>query len=94
MTNRRGTSSCPYCETAAVTGFPCPIHTVPPPAIEHPPVELPPIPGEGDPERETKLDAERVTLEFRTASRRRLDAGSKPITDSPLFGGPAQGEMF
>ena len=77
---------CDYCESIhAMTGRRhCPIH------LETPP----PIAAEADPEREAKLDAERVTLEFRTASRRRLDAGSEPITDSPLFGGPAQGEMF
>jgi len=47
-----------------------------------------------DPERETKLDAKRVTLEFRTRSTKRLDCGKRPITDSPLFGGPAQSELF
>jgi hypothetical protein len=59
-----------------------------------PQMEAPPITGAADTERETKLDAKRVTLEFRTASRRRVDAGREPIADSPLFGGPAQGEMF
>jgi len=47
-----------------------------------------------DPEYQTRIDAQRVTLEFRTRSRRPLDSGKAPITDGPLFGGPAQGELF
>jgi len=49
-----------------------------------------------DSERESKLDAERVSLEFKSKSTRRLDAGTQPITDSPLFApdGPAQGGLF
>jgi hypothetical protein len=76
---------CEYCDSIhAMTGRRhCPIH-----------LEPPPIAAEADPEREAKLDAERVTLEFRSGSRRRFDAGREPITDSPLFGGPAQQEMF
>ena len=54
----------------------------------------PPIAGAADTERESRLDAERVTLEFRARSTRRLDAGRAPITDSPLFGGPSQQELF
>lgn len=47
-----------------------------------------------DLEYSSRLDAERVTLEFRTKSTRRLDAGKLPIEESPLFGGPAQRELF
>jgi hypothetical protein len=54
----------------------------------------PPIAGRADMEREARLDAERVTLEFGQKSARRLDSGRKPITESPLFGGPAQGGLF
>jgi len=50
--------------------------------------------AEADTERSARLDAERVTIEFRAKSTRRLDAGREPITDSPLFGGPAQQELF
>jgi hypothetical protein len=50
--------------------------------------------AKADPEFQTRLDAERVTLEFATRSRRRLDAGKMPIEESPLFGGAAQWEMF
>jgi hypothetical protein len=50
--------------------------------------------AEADLERTARLDAERVTLEFRTCSTRRLDTGLQPITDSPLFDGPSQLEMF
>jgi hypothetical protein len=57
-------------------------------------VTAPPIAATADLERESKLDAERVTLQFRQASTRRLDAGRRPITESPLFGGPAQTELF
>src|SRR5438309_1289532 len=46
--------------------------------------------GEGDPEREAKLDAERVTLEFRQKSAQQFDRGKRPINESPLFDGEAQ----
>lgn len=51
-------------------------------------------PDAADTEREAKLDAERVTLEFRQKSTKRLDAGRRSIEDSPLFGGERQEEMF
>jgi hypothetical protein len=54
----------------------------------------PPIAGQADTERPARLDAERVTWEFRSRSTRRVDAGKSRIEDSPLFGGPAQGELF
>jgi hypothetical protein len=54
----------------------------------------PPIAGAADVEFETRLDAERVTLEFAQACARKLDAGAQPIAESPLFDGPAQGELF
>jgi hypothetical protein len=47
-----------------------------------------------DTEYRTKIDAERVTAEFASASQRRLDRGKKPITESPLFGGEAQYSLF
>lgn len=80
--------TCDYCEhIAAMTGRRhCPIHA----EAEAPP----PIAGQADTEREARFDAERVTAEFRTSSTRRLDAGRAPITESPLFGGPAQGDLF
>ena len=56
--------------------------------------ETPPIPASADLERGSRLDAERVTLEFRARSTRRLDGGKLPIDQSPLFGGPAQQELF
>jgi hypothetical protein len=58
------------------------------------PASPPPIAGEADPEYQTRLDANRVTAEFGVKSARPLDAGKKPITDSPLFGGEAQGNLF
>ena len=54
----------------------------------------PPIAGDADVEREAKLEAERATLEFRQRSQKRLDAGRVPILESPLFDGPAQGDLF
>jgi len=45
--------------------------------------------GTADTERESRLDAERVTLEFAQKSTRK-----KPMTESPLFGGEAQGSLF
>jgi hypothetical protein len=47
-----------------------------------------------DMEYSTRIDADRVTLEFGSKSARRLDSGKRPITDSPLFGGPAQGDLW
>ena len=54
----------------------------------------PPIAGSADVERESRLAAERVSLEFRQRSQKRLDAGRVPILESPLFDGPAQGDLF
>ena len=56
--------------------------------------EPPPIAGQSDTERTARLDAQRVTLEFDSRSTRRLDRGREPIMNSPLFGGPAQGDLF
>lgn len=53
-----------------------------------------PMLGAADPEYHTRIDAERVTLQFGVKSNRPLDSGRKPITESPLFGGDAQTEMF
>jgi len=50
--------------------------------------------GAADVERESRLDAERVTLEFGTKSTKRLDSGRQQIEDSPLFGGERQGGLF
>lgn len=50
--------------------------------------------AQSDREYQTRIDAERCTLEFATASRRRLDSGKEPITDGALFGGPAQFTLF
>ena len=55
---------------------------------------LPGAPGEADVERETKLEAERATLEYRQRSQKRADAGRMPIHESPLFGGRAQANLF
>lgn len=54
----------------------------------------PPIAGGADPERETRLDAERATLEFGSRSTKKLDGGQLPIEESPLFGGRAQAGLF
>lgn len=54
----------------------------------------PPICGAADVEREARLEAKRVTLEFGSRSTRRADGGKRPIEDSPLFGGPRQGDLF
>lgn len=54
----------------------------------------PPIAGTADTEYESRIDAERCTAEFGTKSTRRLDAGRKPIEDSPLFGGERQMGLF
>jgi hypothetical protein len=50
--------------------------------------------GTADTERETRIEAERVTLEFAQKSTRKLDAGKRPMSDSPLFGGEAQASLF
>ena len=54
----------------------------------------PPIAGRADAEREGRIDAERVTWEMKAKSTRRVDGGRKSIEDSPLFGGPRQGDFF
>jgi hypothetical protein len=54
----------------------------------------PPISGAADVERETRLDAERCTLEYAQASTRRMDTGKRPMSESPLFGGTPQGGLF
>ena len=53
-----------------------------------------PLAGIPDAERESRLDAQRVTLEFASASAKPLDAGRKSIEDSPLFGGERQGRLI
>lgn len=50
--------------------------------------------GKADVEYKTRIDAERVTAEFKTKSTKRIDAGRNPIEDSPLFGGERQGGLF
>ena len=50
--------------------------------------------GNADMERESKLDAERVTWEFATKSNKKLDRGRRPIEESPLFGGEKQESLF
>lgn len=49
-----------------------------------------PLAGVADMERESKLDAERVTLEFASKSTRVLNVD----LDGPLFGGKRQGSLF
>jgi hypothetical protein len=46
------------------------------------------------PEYQSRIDAERVTAEFKTPSQRPIDAGKKCIEDSPMFGGERQKGMF
>jgi hypothetical protein len=41
-----------------------------------------------------RIEGERLTLEFAAKSPRRVDGGKRPITDAPLFGGPAQEDLF
>jgi len=53
-----------------------------------------PLAATADLEYSTRIDADRVTLEFGARSSRKADSGKQPITDSPLFGGPAQGDLF
>ncbi len=50
--------------------------------------------GPSNPEYASRIDAERVTLEFAQKSARPLDAGKEPIGDSPLFGGQRQEDLF
>jgi hypothetical protein len=47
---------------------------------------------EVDMERETKLDAERVTWEFKAPLQPR--ASQQPVEELPLFGGRYQGGLF
>lgn len=54
----------------------------------------PPIAGTADTEREARIDAERVTLEFAQRSTKRADSGKLPIEFSPLFGGDPQQSLF
>lgn len=54
----------------------------------------PPIAGQSDREFDSRLEAQRVTLQFAAKSSRRLDSGRLPMAESPLFGGPAQKELF
>jgi len=54
----------------------------------------PELAGQSDPEYQSRIDAARCTLQFGVKSSRPLDSGKQPITDSPLFGGAAQQEMF
>lgn len=50
--------------------------------------------GGADREYASRIDAERVTLQFARKSTRRLDTGKVPIEESPLFGGPRQTSLF
>jgi len=54
----------------------------------------PPIAGASDTERGGRIDAERVTAEWRTRNPRNIDGGKLPIDESPLFGGRKQEELF
>lgn len=47
-----------------------------------------------DPEYQTRIDAERCTLEFSRGKGKRLDSGKEPIECSPLFGGQRQGMLI
>ena len=47
-----------------------------------------------DPEYATRIDAQRVTLEFATGSTKRVDSGRECIEDSPIFGGSRQLDLF
>jgi hypothetical protein len=57
-------------------------------------IVTPPIAGLADVEWEAKLDAARVTAEWKTCNPRNIDCGAMPIDESPLFGGAKQEEMF
>lgn len=50
--------------------------------------------GIADPEYQTRIDAERCTLEFSRGKGKRLDVGKEPIENSPLFGGSRQGMLI
>lgn len=52
----------------------------------------PPIAGAADQEYKTRIDAERVTLEFATSIR--PAAPQNAIDDLPLFGGERQEDLF
>lgn len=55
----------------------------------------PPIAGTADPEYQTRIDAQRCTLEFAQPLPDPLDAGKRPIAEAPLFSNqPAQEELF
>lgn len=41
-----------------------------------------------------RILAERRSLAMRSRSERHIDTGKQPISDSPLFGGPAQRSLF
>lgn len=71
--------NCDYCDSIErLTGVRhCPVHQA--------------EPGQADPEIQSRLDAERCTLELKTKSTRRLDVGKVPIEESPLFGGGQKG---
>lgn len=76
--------ACDYCDSIyAMTGRRhCPIHSETPP----------PIAAESDPEYQTRIEAERVTAEFRVSIT--PQAPQRAIEDLPLFGGERQGELF
>jgi hypothetical protein len=50
--------------------------------------------GQADREYQSRIDADRATLELKQKSRRQVDAGRQSIEDSPLFGGERQGGLF
>ena len=56
--------------------------------------EPPPLFAEADREYQQRIDADRATALLKQKSARRVDAGKESIEDSPLFGGPRQGDMF
>jgi hypothetical protein len=53
---------------------------------------IPPIAGNSDPEYLTRIDADRVTAEFRVKITPRIPQES--VDELPLFGGKRQKEMF
>jgi hypothetical protein len=73
--------NCDYCDSIErMTGRRhCPIH---PEFLETP---------RGDPEFQSRIDAERCTRELATKSTKRVDSGKRPIEESPLFGGGQKG---
>lgn len=75
--------NCEYCASIAnMTGRQhCPIHN-----------EVPPIAGAADLEYGSRIEAARVTAEFRVGITPRKPQES--IDELPLFGGPRQQEMF